>query len=136
MDHKKIFIVLKNNTSIIINKKPIIRDSVFLIISQLSLLLVLNIGEKEAQITLDESCFIILIYLIYLIYLSKGSLIKKKTESHKTNKNAWKNLILSLIPIAIGCAILVFACELNISRINCVLSIIDILSPHIFFIDL
>jgi len=107
-----IFIVLKNNTSIIINKKPIIRDSVFLIISQLSLLLVLNIGEKEAQITLDESCFIMLIYLIYLIYLSKGSLIKKNKEQHITNKNAWKNLIFSLIPIAIGCAVLVFACEL------------------------
>lgn len=103
-------ILIKNNHQLIIKKKLIIRDAGILLISQVTLLYLI----QDGIISIIDAFYLFFIYISYILVLSRGGMFSlKRDDIHKSrNINAWKNLLWDICKIAFWCLFLVKGCEL------------------------
>lgn len=109
-----IFILIKNNHNLKINKKLILRDAGILLVSQIFLLY----SIQDGVISLLDSFVLFLIYVAYLLVLSRGGLFDKddhKEGHRKIRKGAWSQIFVSIVKISLWCLLLVYSCEILFS---------------------
>ena len=105
-----IFILIKFNHNLQINKKLIFRDTGILLVSQISLLYFI----QDGVIGLLDAFYLFLIYLAYLLMLSKGGLFEKNATKHiykDSRAMVWRKILFSVSKISIWCLMLVYACN-------------------------
>ncbi len=105
-----IFIMIRYNHNLKINKKLIIRDSGILLVSQLFLLYLL----QDGVINIRDASVLFVIYIGYLLVLSRGGLFDKNDNKEmykQRRKGVWTAIIWSVLRISVTCLLLVFACE-------------------------
>ncbi|MAO71912.1 MAG: hypothetical protein CMD02_05330 [Flavobacteriales bacterium] len=106
-----LYILIKNDHNLLINKKLIIRDAGILLVSQLFLLYLM----QDGTISLIDSTVLFIIYIGYLLVLSRGGLFDKSEDKKiykERRRRSWNKILLSVFKISIWCLFLVYSCEI------------------------
>ena len=101
--------IINHTKGIELNSKVIKRDGIFLLVSELALIIFISTNT----ITLFDALCLIFIYIIYSIVLFKqgGEKLKKIKGTPIENRKAWVQLIFSVILMTVICWILVDSVE-------------------------
>lgn len=104
------FGIIKKGDGIVLSKKVIKRDGMFLLISEFALIIFIS----SDTITLLDALLLIGIYVVYSVVLyrqGKTGVILRKSGSRRQSKSAWLKLVLAVILMCLICWGLVYSVE-------------------------